>query len=548
MFILKKPPRSHALGEPLRHENHPRPTSRRDFIAAGFLSGPAVVMAPAWLGALLKTSRANAGNAPPLDGDINALLAQAECNVPASGVGLPFICFDLAGGANLVGSEVIVGQQGGQSNFLTTAGYGKLGVPGNMVPSSTANVNSSLGLLWHADGAIQRGITSMITPTTAAGVNGAVICAMSQNDTQSNPHNPMYGIAQVGRTGQLLTLIGTESSVSGGNSMAPMELINPAWQPTTISQPQDATALVPAIPGNGTQDPLAVGVLETQTRISGGTGVYNNGGGGAGAFTGALGAPSGTTPGVTLISDSTDPALKNQVRCAYVKAVNTANQFGDPSRLDPTLDTNITSIAAKFQANAFQDNDFAKTATVMKLVLNGYAGAGTITMGGYDYHDGTRATGEMRNFKAGQMIGAVLQYAAALNVPVMIYVFSDGSLNSNSMVDNSAGGRGKLSWQGDNSSVASTFFLVYHPGGRPAPRGAASTQQIGYFTADGSVVSTSSPAANSVDALVQVVLLNYLGLMGMDGQFGTIFPWQTLGSASTLAGLTVFQQVAPPIT
>jgi hypothetical protein len=548
MFIYKKPPRSHALGEPMRHENHPRPRTRRDFIAAGFLSGPAMVMAPAWLGALLKTDRANAG-APPLDGDINALLAQLECNVPASGVGLPIICFDLAGGANLVGSEVIVGQQGGQTNFLTTAGYGKLGVPGNMVPSSTANVNSSLGLLWHADGAIQRGITSMITPTTAAGVNGAVICAMSQNDTQSNPHNPMYGIAEIGRTGQLLTLIGTESSVSGGNSMAPMELINPMYQPTTISQPSDATALVPAPPGGGTtQDPLAVGVLEAQTRISGGTGAYNGGSGGTAAFTGALSAPSGATPGVTLISDSTDPALKNQVRCAYVKAVNTANQFGDPSRLNPVLDTNITSIGAKFQASPFMDSDFQKTATVMKLVLNGYAGAGTITMGGYDYHDGTRATGETRNFKAGQMIGAVLQYASALGVPVMIYVFSDGSLNSNSMVDSSAAGRGKLGWQGDNSSVASTFFLVYNPTGRPMLRGAASTQQIGYFTADGSVVSTSSPAANSVDSLVQVVLLNYLGLMGMDGQFGTFFPWQTLGSASTLAGLTVFQPVAPPIT
>jgi len=36
----------------------------------------------------------------------------------------------------------------------------------------------------------------------------------------------------------------------------------------------------------------------------------------------------------------------------------------------------------------------------MKLVLNGYAGAGTITLGGYDYHDSTRASGETRNFKA----------------------------------------------------------------------------------------------------------------------------------------------------
>src|SRR5215469_3024056 len=278
MFILKKPPRSHALGEPLRHENHPRPRTRRDFIAAGFLSGPAMVMAPAWLGALLKANRANAG-APPLDADISPLLAKLECNVPASGIGLPFICFDLAGGANLVGSEVIVGQQGGQSNFLTTAGYGKLGVPGNMVPSSSANIDSSLGLLWHADGAIKRGIMTMITPATAAGINGAVICAMSQNDTQSMP---------AARKGQLLQLIGTDSSVSGGNSMAPMELIKPALQPSTISQPSDATSLVPMPPGGGTQDPLSVEVLETQTRISGGTGLYNGVPGNTAAFSGAL--------------------------------------------------------------------------------------------------------------------------------------------------------------------------------------------------------------------------------------------------------------------
>src|ERR1700747_2457058 len=163
-FIHKKPPRSHALGEPLRPENHPRPRTRREFIAAGMLSGPAMVMAPAWLAALLKPNRATAA----LDSDLAALLGGAECNVPGGGVGLPFICFDLAGGANLVGSEVIVGQQGGQTNFLTTAGYGKLGVPGNMVPSSSANVDASLGLLWHADGAIKRGIASKVGVSTRA--------------------------------------------------------------------------------------------------------------------------------------------------------------------------------------------------------------------------------------------------------------------------------------------------------------------------------------------------------------------------------------------
>jgi hypothetical protein len=514
--------------------------TRRDFVAAGFLSGPAMVIGPAWLGSLLRASRAEAG--VPVSADIQALLGSGQCNVPTAAGGLPFICFDLAGGANLVGSEALVGVQGGQTNFLSTAGYGKLGVPGNMVPTSSTNIDASLGLLWHADGAIKRGILSKATtPATAAGTNGAVICAMSQNDTQNNPHNPMYGIAMAGAQGLLLTLVGTESTASGGNSQAPMALINPSLQPTTIAQPSDATALVNT--GGATADPVAVAVLESQARISGGTTPYQAGN--TGSFTGALSAPQASTPGVQLYTDPTaDSALKNQVRCAYVKSANTAAVFGNPSALDPTQDPLIIGGATPiFTASDFMDNDVQKTATVMKLVLDGFAGAGTITLGGYDYHDGTRATGEMRNFKAGQMIGAVLEYAQRVGKPVMIYVFSDGSLTSTGMVDSSAGGRGKLGWQGDNASVASTFFLAYSPKGRPPLRNGAAGQQIGYFSSDGSVVSTSSPAANAVNQLVQLVILNYMGLLGTDAQFPTVFPTQSLGSSSALAGLTAFTQI-----
>ena len=538
MLIGKKAPRPHALGEPMLFDNHPLPVTRRDFVAAGFMTGPAMVIGPAWLGSLLRAGRANADTLPP---DLAPLLAASQCNVPNAAAGVPFICFDLAGGANLVGSEALVGVQGGQSNFLSTAGYGKLGVPGNMVPSSSANIDASLGLLFHADAAIKRGILSKATtPATAAGTNGAVFCAMSQNDTQNNPHNPMYGIAKAGAQGQLMTLIGTESSVSGGNSQSPMDEIDPSLQPTTISQPSDATGLVDT--GGATADPLANAVLESQARISGGTTQYTAGN--EAAFTGALSAPNGATPGVQLYTSDTnlDTALKNQVRCAYVKSANTVVKFGDPATLDPTKDQAIIGGASPiFTAQDFQDNDVQKTATVMKLVIDGFAGAGTITMGGYDYHDSTRATGESRNFKAGQMIGAVLEYAQRKGAAVMVYVFSDGSLSSTGMPDNSTAGRGKLGWQGDNSSVASTFFLAYSPKGRPVTRsGKAASQQIGYFTADGSVVGTSSPVANSVPSLVQAVILNYMALNGTDGQFTTKFPSQTLGSASTLAGLSVF--------
>ena len=551
MFIRKKLPRPHALHEPILHENHPRPVTRRELLSAGFLGASGLVMAPAWLAALLKPGAAGAQQIP-LDGDISPLLLQSQCNV-SQGAGLiPFICFDLAGGANLVGSEVIVGVQGGQANFLSTAGYGKMGVPGNMVPSASGFVSNALGLLWHSDGAILRGIMSVASAGAAANTNGAVFPALSENDTNINPHNPMYGIATVGANGSLLALVGTEPTVSGGNSVAPPDLggvaINPALQPSTIDQPSDAVGLVSS--GGAAATTLSVEIQESQERISSGTTQYTPGGSDpAAVFTGVLSEPNGGTPGVQLYT-SADPTqaaddaqLKNQVRCSYVKAASNAAKFGNPSDLDPTQDQNIVGGGTPiFSASQFNDNDVAMTASVMKLVLNGFAGAGTIALSGFDYHDNTRATGETRNFQAGQMIGAVLEYAHRLGTPVMIYVVSDGSLTSSSMVDTTPAGRDKLAWQGDSSAVASTFFLVYSPKGRPQPVSVAN-QQIGYFSSDGSVVSTSSPGANSVEQLVEMLVLNYMALQGVEGQFGTLFPQQGLGSPTDQAGLIAFGSI-----
>jgi hypothetical protein len=552
MLIRKKPPRPHAPGEPLLHENHRRPVTRRELLSAGFLGASGLVMAPAWLAALLKPGKADA--AILLQSDIATLASASQCNLATSTQLIPFICFDLAGGANLVGSEVIVGVQGGQANFLSTAGYGKMGVPGNMVPSAAGFVSNALGLLWHSDGAILRGILSKATsPATAAGTNGAVFPALSENDTDINPHNPMYGIAQVGAVGQLLTLVGTEPTVSGGNSMAPSVLggvpINPALQPSTIDQPRDAVGLVSS--GGASADELSVAVQESQVRISGGSTPYVSGD--PTTITGALTVPNSSTntPGVQLYTSSDptqtadDAKLKSQVRCNYVQAAYNAANFGNPSDLDPTQDPLITTGGTPiFSASDYSDSDIAMTATVMKLVLNGFAGAGTISLGGFDYHDNTRATGETRNFKAGQMIGAVLEYAQRLGKPVMIYVFSDGSLTSSSMVDTTPAGRDKLAWQGDSSAVASTFFLLYNPNGRTTPLNGAASQQIGYFSSDGSVVSTSSPGANSVEQLVEMVVLNYLSLHSSKvGTFSSLFPKQALGSASDQEALIAF----PPI-
>jgi hypothetical protein len=248
-----------------------------------------------------------------------------------------------------------------------------------------------------------------------------------------------------------------------------------------------------------------------------------------------------------------DAVIKDLVQCGYVKAADIADRFGDPSTLDPALDPDIVGGSGIFTRNEFNsDSELRKTASVMKMVVNGFAGAGTITMGGYDYHTGDRATGELRDLRAGRCIGACLEYAARANngagVPLMVYVYSDGSVFSNGMTDDTATGGGKGVWTGDNSSTAASFFLVYNPGSRPQLIGAdaveqALHQQIGYFRGDGSVETGATPAANQVNLLVETVILNYMALHGEQGNFASLFPGHGLGNAALMDRLTAFNPI-----
>jgi hypothetical protein len=555
MIIRKKPARQHGLHEPFRHENHPRPITRRQLMGAGFLSGPAIVMAPAWLGALLKSQRADA----VVPSTIAAQMPECKLPMPSNSGALgstgpvPFITIDLAGGANLMGSEAIAGMAGSPTNFISTAGFNKLGVPSSMIPTSAAFIDMTLGLPFHSDSAILRGIKSKASATALAKVNGVVIPAISQNDTNSNPLNAMYLIAEAAakglppvnnlpvQYGQYTTLVGTNATVSGGNSAAPAQYIDSNLQPTRIAASADAIALVGSSSA-GAASSITTSVLDSQARIS--TGTMPSTGVAATTFVGsAVASPT------TLVSaaDSTaagnaDLALKEQLRCAYVKTGLTASTSKGPDSVNPDKDVLIVGGAASiFTAADYTDSDVKKTAAVMKLVMNGFAGAGTIVLGGYDYHSGNRADGETKNMHAGVMIGAIIAYADAVNTPVMINVISDGSLTSTGNADTSTAGRGKLGWQGDSQQVAASLILVYSPKGRPA----AAINQIGSLNADGTVNATSSPGANAPNLVTQLVTLNWMALNGIDATFGstTVFPMQGLGSATARTALTAFTKI-----
>jgi hypothetical protein len=534
---MSKKPKGLSLNEPLRHPDHSRPRTRREFVAQGFMTGAATILVPSVFSLFIDPRKARAAAALSLD-------IQQEvtaCNIQDGASKIPFICFDLAGGGNIAGSNVLVGGQGGQLDFLTTAGYNKLGLPGTMLPSSSTGnfIDSTFGLRFHSDSAHLRGMKTRTGAMAMANTSGAVIPALSQNDTSINPHNPMYGIYKAGAGGALLDLIGTKSSVSGGNSMAPATMIDVTAQPTKVSGSSDVTGLV----DTGQLSKLlpnpddVTAVMESVVRIS---------------------KAKLALPQVQAYSDaSTDTVATDVDKCSYTKATYLVHKYNDPAALNPDVDPAIVGAGGIFTAAEYAgSSDFRKTAAVMKMVIDGNAGAGTIEMGGFDYHTGDRMTGETRDFNLGVCMGACLEYAARKGKPLMIYVFSDGSLASSGMIDNSVGGRGKGVWSGDNQDVAATYFLVFNPKGRPQlindkPE---NRMQLGYFMPNGTVATSGSPAANSVTNLVQTVVLNYMALHGEDANFSTLYPGpnappgpnlnNTLGGPTAQQSLIAFQPLA----
>ena len=331
------------LNEPLRLNSHGRPVSRRELLGQGLMAGLGLVTAPTFLGLFANPRSAAAALSP----DLEAL--KTSCGIKSLGAGkIPFICFDLAGGANIAGSNVLVGKKDGQLDLLSTAGYSKLGLPGDMRPDSINPatgvnfINTDFGLGFHASSAMLQGIQEKALGRGSE-INGAVIPARSDNDTGNNPHNPVYGIARAGADGSLLSLIGSSSSDSGGNSMAPAMMLDPSIRPTKVDRPSDVTGMVDTgqLIGVLSQDD-AVAVMESIERIS------------------RMKLDSVDTR-VTA-----DAVIKDLVQCGYVKAADIADRFGDPTTLDPALDPDIVGGSCIFSQNEFNnDSVFRMTASVM---------------------------------------------------------------------------------------------------------------------------------------------------------------------------------------
>lgn len=479
------------IEEACRKSGHGRPRTRREFLNQGLIAGLGTVFLPSVATMLTREAKAQA----------------AGCIINNVGDKIPFLSIDQGGGANIAGSNVMVGGMGGQEDFLDADGYAKLGLPQAIIPQNVG-VDRSFGLAMHPNSALLRGMLDKTTPGTRASVNGVVIPARSENDTGNNPHNPVYGIARAGANGEFATTIGSRNTESGGRSRAPDSMIVADYRPVKVSNRNDAIGL-----GGGEDD---------------------------GFPRGRVAAASAVISALKLGQINEAQATRELVQCGYDKAEATFNTVITSEDLDPNADPILQSI---FPDGQLDEGNFRKAAAAMKVLVNGYGGAGTVEYGGRDYHQDPRPETDGKDFVVGQVIGGALEYAAQRATPIMIYCFSDGSVSASNMEEDDGNGVSKYRWRSDNSQTAASFFLVYNPNGQPILRNGAASQQLGHFRSSGDVETGATPFANSVTTLAEMVVANYLALHGEEMLFGTVLDNPGLGVGADLAPYLAFEAI-----
>lgn len=446
--------------------------TRRDFLSHGLISMSAFTAVPSLL--TMFSNKAHAAY---------------DCEVAQAILGkTPVLIFDLAGGANIPGSNVMVGGAGGQNDFLQS--YTTLGLPPDMHPKNQGQLNNQLGLAFHGDSGILRGILGETSNQTRSKIDGGVFASSSSDDTQNNPLNPIYWLNAAGAQGTLANIAGSRQSESGGRSRAPSMSINPAAQPVAINRPEDALALINIGRLNSIfSTSQAQRILKATERMS--------------------------ETRIKSFSNKTLPEqIKSLVACGYIQSQDVLNRFSEDA-INPSLDPDVQAVFGNLN-----NSDDRKTATMSKLVLEGYIGAATIEKGGYDYHNKTRATGEQRDESAGRLIGKVMELAARKQKDIMILVYTDGGVSARPEIDNSGDGRGKYVWTGDSGQRSSAFMMVYRHAGKATLR--TGKRQIGWFKESGAVENSAMVTSNSSVNLAKAVVANYLSLSGEEGRLAGI--------------------------
>ena len=480
----------------LLYDDHKIPTTRRDFLTQGIIGLSTAITTP-----LFVSSKVYA----------NSAAACSENNI----CGVPYLCIEGAGGMNIAGGNVAVGFSSDENphdfGSLNLTDYHTLGLSKAQHPSVSSMNDDNYGIRFHSTSGILEGMNSVLSEPVDGvdlrqSVDGVLICARTADDSANNPLNTMYAAERAGAKGKLVPLIGDTNTDSGSRSPSPQKLVNLSKRPSNIRNFRDGEGLLSINDKLMNEDFLNASA--------------NGGGDRMKKFLKRIaGISESNFRGI-----ASDEAAKEHLMKASNGVEDIFNKFS-PSKLNPINDATVKAqLQSAFGGDPMTDNvNDERVASIANLVTSRIAGAGSIQVGGCDYHSGDASRGMGKDREIGRYIGKCIKLAALRGEPLFIHLYTDGGVagDRNGVLDETANGKGRVIWTSDSGTRSSTLILVFKPGhnrstdgdlilGSKKSDGKDRTRQIGHFRKGGGVELTATSIANNVSKIWVGIMLNYL--------------------------------------
>jgi len=488
---------------PHLYQDHKLPTTRREFLASGLMTMSALALTS---GTASLLSSSNAFGA--LSCDAGNLL----CG------NVPFLCLDGAGGMNIAGGNAIVGfaknQEQEEFGFNVFSDFRRLGIPDNYHPSKSGMINSTYGLKFHSTSGILEGMDEILAPRMGETndlrdyVDGLLLCAVSNDDTQGNPINTTYMAQKAGAVGDLVQLIGTVNSVSGGSAQAPTDQVNLVLKPSYMRNFNDSQGLL-SIGSNI----MSKNLLNTTSE--GGSQRMKR-------FMDLI-ARGGNSHLKELKKNTTFMTDVEKFSSRQAKTQEIFDRYS-PSSLNPTTNMTDGAVLAKVYNMTIDQikGDDQMAGNILNLLTKRVAGAATIAVGGCDYHDGTAVSGHNRDKGIGRFIGAAIRLASERQVPIFIHLFTDGGTTADPSGQVDPNLPTRVVWRSDDGVRSASLMIVYNPKKKRAVVGDnehsnfllnGKTRQIGYFKIAGGNAVDAHSLSNNIGKLWIAVILNYMATL-----------------------------------
>jgi hypothetical protein len=442
---------------------HAKPTNRREFLAAGLIPFSAFMFMPSWLKIFAQSG-----------------VAQAQdliCKSAAAGDLCPFISIKLSGGAAM--SANFLPHDAGQQLLPS---YSKMG----MGSGGTLQVDHEFAnrAPFYAGSQILAGIRLRATPDALMKSSFVGVCVRSQDDSSGNKFDITGLVAKSGLGGKILPNLGKANTETGVNNSYAY-LRPPA--PLIVGRYEDITGSL-SVTGSlsALSDTQKVKLFQNIQDLT-------------------------TTQAQNIQNMTGGTVLAQLIQCANIDNSKLISSGGNLNT-DP-LSNQAFATAWGINNNTAKNSQDFVFASMVYNALNGNSGTVNLEIGGFDYHNNTRTSGDAKDLEAGQVIGRVIQSMNILGKKGFIVVTSDGSVTSPD--SDTAGGP----WVSDRGTGGSSYMIGFDPLGAHTVK----SFQVGQFTS-GQVADDTFVTGGSAEIAGGGMFANYLAFNAKLGQIETYLP------------------------